>query len=86
MQCLDTGEEFSVGGAEDGPEVARAFADTLLQLLGSLTEPVIPISLHAKCAQAANRDEAFEVRHFQFLSRHFYSWYVRPSSWTSFRW
>ena len=62
LQCLDTGEDFSVGGAEDDPEAARAFADTLLQLLASLTEPVIPASLHEKCAQIASRDEAFEVR------------------------
>ncbi|KAH9925009.1 DNase I-like protein [Epithele typhae] len=60
-ESLDTGEEFSVGGTEGDPATARAFADALLQLLDSLTEPVIPASLHARCAQMAGRDEAFEV-------------------------
>jgi phosphatidylinositol-bisphosphatase len=46
---------------KDDPRLALAFAQTLLQLLDSLPEPVIPISLHARCAQATSRDEAFEV-------------------------
>ncbi len=61
MQNLDTGAEFTVGGPESDPTVALAFADTLLQLLGSFVEPVIPTSLHAKCAEMTSRDEAFEV-------------------------
>ncbi|KAM5546090.1 hypothetical protein V8D89_000216 [Ganoderma adspersum] len=58
---LDTGEEFSVDDAAADPKTAVAFADTLLQLLDSLTDPVIPASLHAKCTQITSRDEAFEI-------------------------
>ncbi|KAI0752588.1 DNase I-like protein [Daedaleopsis nitida] len=58
-ESLDTGEEFS--GPEGDPKLALAFGDTLLQLLESLIEPVIPVSLHAHCAQVMNRDEAFEL-------------------------
>jgi hypothetical protein len=42
--------------------MALAFAQTLLQFLDSLPEPLIPVSLHARCAQIKSRDEAFEVR------------------------
>lgn len=41
--------------------LSRAFAFTLLSLLASLTEPVVPYALHARCASVASRDEAFEV-------------------------
>ncbi|KAL1692679.1 hypothetical protein GGG16DRAFT_50999 [Schizophyllum commune] len=41
--------------------LSRAFASTLLSLLASLTEPVVPYALHARCASVASRDEAFEV-------------------------
>ncbi|KAI1792704.1 DNase I-like protein [Ganoderma leucocontextum] len=58
---LDTGEEFSVDAAAADPKTAVAFAETLLQLLDSLTDPVIPSSLHAKCTQITSRDEAFEI-------------------------
>ncbi|PIL28841.1 hypothetical protein GSI_08887 [Ganoderma sinense ZZ0214-1] len=58
---LDTGEDFSVDNVATDPETAIAFADTLLQLLDSLTDPVIPASLHAKCTQITSRDEAFEI-------------------------
>lgn len=61
MQNLDTGEDFNIGGSETDPRVAIAVADTLLQLLQSLLEPIIPASLHARCAQMTSRDEAFEV-------------------------
>ena len=65
-------------GPDGGPEVARAFADTLLQLLDSLTEPIVPASLHAKCAETANRDEAFEVNGSPSRNRGLYSlWNVR---------
>ena len=48
-------------GTEGEPELAHAFADTLMQLLESLTEPIIPASLHVRCTQTTSRDEAFEV-------------------------
>ena len=41
---------------------ARACATTLLRLLDTLTEPVVPIALHARCVAAASRDEAYAVR------------------------
>lgn len=53
--------------AASDPKTAVAFADTLLQLLDSLTDPVIPASLHAKCTQITSRDEAFEVFIFPTL-------------------
>jgi inositol polyphosphate 5-phosphatase INPP5B/F len=46
---------------KDDPRLALAVAQTLLQLLDSLPEPVIPVSLYARCAQVTSRDEAFEV-------------------------
>lgn len=61
MQSLDTGAEFTVDGPESDPKTALAFADALLQLLGSFVEPVIPTALQAKCAEMTSRDEAFEV-------------------------
>ena len=66
-QDLDTGEDFSVDNVATDPKTAIAFADTLLQLLDSLTDPVIPPSLHAKCTQITSRDEAFEVHIFPNL-------------------
>ena len=67
-QSLDTGEEFDFGAAEKEPKLPLSFADTLLQLLDSLNEPVIPAALHSKCAQTTNRDEAFEVYISSFAS------------------
>ncbi|TBU57913.1 DNase I-like protein [Dichomitus squalens] len=58
---LDTGEEFSLEVTQNDSKTTLAFADTLLRLLESLTDPVIPSSLHAKCAQITSRDEAFEI-------------------------
>ncbi|TFK84297.1 DNase I-like protein [Polyporus arcularius HHB13444] len=58
---LDTGGEFDFGAAEKESKVALAFGDTLLQLLDSLSEPVIPPALHPRCAQMTSRDEAFEL-------------------------
>jgi len=59
-ECLDTGADFPVGTKND-QSLALAFAQTLLQFLDSLSEPIIPVSLHASCAQSTNRDEAYEV-------------------------
>ncbi|RPD60669.1 DNase I-like protein [Lentinus tigrinus ALCF2SS1-7] len=58
---LDTGEEFNFGALEKDPKLALAFADTLVRLLESLSEPVIPPALHTRCSQMTSRDEAFEL-------------------------
>lgn len=80
-QCLDTGHEFPY--SED-PNVALAFGETLLQLLDSLAEPVIPPMLHAKCLQATSRDEAFEVRSsmIRYLLKLVFKLFVFFSFWT----
>jgi len=59
-ECLDTGADFPIGSKNDS-SLALAFAQTLLQFLDSLSEPVVPVSLHARCAQTNSREEAFEV-------------------------
>ncbi|KAF8888850.1 Endonuclease/exonuclease/phosphatase [Infundibulicybe gibba] len=41
--------------------ICRAYGSTLLQLLESLAEPIVPVSLHPQCAQMTSRDEAFEL-------------------------
>lgn len=58
-ECLDTGAEFPTAIQND-LSLALAFVQTLLQFLDSLPEPLIPVSLHARCAQINSRDEAFE--------------------------
>ncbi|KAI3614190.1 oculocerebrorenal syndrome of lowe [Moniliophthora roreri] len=65
-ECLDTGDEFSFSPNEKDDATLVAFGETLLQLLASLPEGVIPTALHNQCAQATNRDEAFEVRTISF--------------------
>jgi phosphatidylinositol-bisphosphatase len=62
-ECLDTGADFNF---PINDETILAFGEALKQLLKSLTEPVIPPALHARCIEATNRDEAFEVRVYQF--------------------
>ncbi|KAF8241111.1 DNase I-like protein [Tricholoma matsutake] len=59
--CLDTGEEFPFSPSDNEPHIALAFSMTLLQLLNTLTEPVVPASLHQRCIQMTSRDEAFEL-------------------------
>ena len=61
MKCLDTGAEFVFDGSYNGACIAQAVAESLVQLLASLPEPVVPIALHSECARASSRDEAFEV-------------------------
>jgi hypothetical protein len=61
LQCLDSGEEFPFSPSTDDPMIVIAFGSALLQLLNSLVEPIVPSTLHSRCAQAASRDEAFEV-------------------------
>jgi hypothetical protein len=61
LQCLDSGEEFAFSPSTDDPMIVVAFGSTLLQLLNSLVEPIVPSTLHSRCAQVSSRDEAFEV-------------------------
>ncbi|KAG6909315.1 hypothetical protein DXG01_001114 [Tephrocybe rancida] len=60
-ECLDTGDEFPFSQEHADPSVVVAFGETLLRLLDSITDSVVPFSLHPKCVQVASRDEAFEV-------------------------
>ncbi|KAJ3560511.1 hypothetical protein NP233_g10791 [Leucocoprinus birnbaumii] len=62
-ECLDTGEDFPwlLEKSEAEAKVSHAFAHTLLQLLDSLIEPIVPPILHARCVQMTSRDEAFEL-------------------------
>ncbi|KIK38519.1 hypothetical protein CY34DRAFT_809249 [Suillus luteus UH-Slu-Lm8-n1] len=61
-ECLDTGHQFPSPqpGEERGP-LATAITSTLVQLLDSLVDPVVPPYLHARCLQMTSRDEAFEL-------------------------
>lgn len=60
-QCLDTGAEFGPQFEKGGTQMSVAFAACLLEFLDSLPEPVIPVNMHARCAQVVSRDQAFEV-------------------------
>ncbi|KXN92909.1 Inositol polyphosphate 5-phosphatase OCRL-1, partial [Leucoagaricus sp. SymC.cos] len=62
-ECLDTGDEFPwlPGEAETEAKALHAFAHTLLRLLDSLIEPIVPPILHSRCVEMASRDEAFEL-------------------------
>ncbi|KAJ7023466.1 DNase I-like protein [Mycena alexandri] len=62
-ECLDTGADFpfSPSAKDDLGAVPIAFGETLLRLLDSLPEPLVPVALHARCAEMASRDEAFEM-------------------------
>ncbi|KAG1769780.1 DNase I-like protein [Suillus occidentalis] len=61
-KCLDTGYQFPSPqpGEECGP-LATAITSTLVQLLDSLVDPVVPPYLHARCLQMSSRDTAFEL-------------------------
>jgi len=60
-ECLDTGEEFTFPTGTEPPKIPLAFAETLVQLLDSLTESIIPGALHRECAEVTSKDEAFAV-------------------------
>ncbi|KZT35716.1 DNase I-like protein [Sistotremastrum suecicum HHB10207 ss-3] len=60
---LDTGDEFDFIPAVDKQTLAFAFGETLIQLLESLSEPLIPWALHGDCANATSRDMAFAIIH-----------------------
>lgn len=61
-ECLDTGDQFpSLESREEHGPLAIAITSTLVQLLESLVDPVVPAYLHARCLQMTSRDEAFEL-------------------------
>jgi len=60
-ECLDTGSDFPYPIDTSDPKIPLAFATTLLRLLDSLVEPVIPASVHPRCIEMTNRDEAFDL-------------------------
>ncbi|KAG1752256.1 DNase I-like protein [Suillus lakei] len=61
-ECLDTGDRFpSIKSGEEHGPLATAITSTLVQLLDSLVDPVVPPYLHARCLQMTSRDEAFEL-------------------------
>ncbi|KZS88555.1 DNase I-like protein [Sistotremastrum niveocremeum HHB9708] len=62
-ESLDTGDEFDFIPAVDKHTLALAFGETLMQFLNSLSEPLIPWSLHGECVNATTRDMAFAIIH-----------------------
>ncbi|KAG1740451.1 DNase I-like protein [Suillus paluster] len=61
-ECLDTGDQLpSLESREEHGPLATAITSTLVQLLDSLVDSVVPAHLHARCLQMTNRDEAFEL-------------------------
>ena len=59
-QCLDTGAEFPFHKSEK--ETSLAVGDAFIRLLELLPEPIIPVSLVARCTEVSNKDDAFQVR------------------------
>ncbi|KAJ7111389.1 Endonuclease/exonuclease/phosphatase [Mycena epipterygia] len=60
-ECLDTGAEFPFSPNPKDDKAPVAFGETLLRLLDSLTEPIVPTELHTRCVDMTSRDEAFEM-------------------------
>lgn len=61
IECLDNDRPFIQEPQDADPIFAAAIGETLLRMLKSLPEPVVPSSLHERCAQTQNREEAFEL-------------------------
>lgn len=61
LKCLDTGDEFPYQPEASSTQVAVAFAGTLLAMLLSLPESIVPAHVQSRCLGMTNRDEAFEV-------------------------
>ncbi|KIY46375.1 DNase I-like protein [Fistulina hepatica ATCC 64428] len=57
-ECIDTGRDFPDPGTL---QITHAVAQTLIQLMDSLQEPVFPYALHTRCTQATSREQAFEL-------------------------
>ncbi|KAJ7700407.1 Endonuclease/exonuclease/phosphatase [Mycena rosella] len=60
-ECLDTGAEFTFSPDPKNESAPVAFGETLLRLLNSLTEPIVPVELQPRCVDMTSRDEAFEM-------------------------
>ncbi|KAK6974368.1 inositol polyphosphate 5-phosphatase OCRL-1 [Favolaschia claudopus] len=60
-ECLDTGAEFPFSATPNDDKVPIAFGETLLRLLDSLPEPLVPVDLYPRCSETTSRDEAFEL-------------------------
>ncbi|KAF5390606.1 hypothetical protein D9757_002587 [Collybiopsis confluens] len=58
---LDTGHEFPYSHETKERTISLAFGATLVEILNSLPECMIPVELHGKCAGVSSRDEAFEI-------------------------
>lgn len=71
---MDTGADLEGFKAKDESldqaAYAHAVAHTLIALLDSLPEPIIPFSLHTRCAAVNDREEALEVRLRRHTHRH----------------
>ncbi|KAG7095842.1 hypothetical protein E1B28_006537 [Marasmius oreades] len=61
IESLDTGDEFPFSTDQKDSATLVAFGETLIQLLSSLPEGIVPEALHSQCGQVASRDEAFEI-------------------------
>ncbi|KAG6337006.1 hypothetical protein ID866_2066 [Astraeus odoratus] len=60
-ECLDTGDDFpSITEGEERRRLSVAVAATLVGLLNSMVDPVVPPHLHARCMQVRDKVEAFE--------------------------
>ncbi|KAK7680399.1 hypothetical protein QCA50_016639 [Cerrena zonata] len=60
-ECLDTGADLDQPSQDDLERHALSVATCLVELLSSLPESLIPITLQSRCAHVASRDEAFEL-------------------------
>ncbi|KAJ7206536.1 DNase I-like protein [Mycena pura] len=60
-ECLDTGAEFPFKPSPTDEKVPVAFGETLLRLLDSLPEPLVPVDLQQQCVEMTSRDEVFEM-------------------------
>ncbi|EIM92905.1 DNase I-like protein [Stereum hirsutum FP-91666 SS1] len=63
---LDTGADLGgLKARDESPDqaaYAHAVAHTLIALLDSLPEPIVPFSLHTRCAAVNDREEALELQ------------------------
>ncbi|KAJ7059109.1 DNase I-like protein, partial [Mycena amicta] len=60
-ECLDTGADFPFTPSPNEHKLPVAFGETLLRLLDSFPEPLVPPELQPQCVLMTSRDEAFEM-------------------------
>nr|GAT60061.1 DNase I-like protein [Mycena chlorophos] len=60
-ECLDTGADFPFTPSATDLATPVAFGETLRRLLDSMPEPLVPLSLQARCVLVTTKDEAFEM-------------------------